>query len=65
MRSVDDEEILRAWRRGWDTYRIATEVLGSRQSEAQVERRLHSLLEQARTEDEWTKFQPRDPNPSS
>lgn len=59
---VSDETILSAWRRGWDTYKIATEIFGSRQAEAVVERRLRAILEKEREEREWLKSSP-DPNP--
>lgn len=55
---VSDETILAAWRRGWDTYKIATELFGSRQHEAYVERRVRAILEKQRQEDEWNKFHP-------
>ena len=59
--SVSDETILAAWRRGWDTYKIATDIFGSRQAEAHVERRLRAILEKQREDDEWNRNDPKTP----
>lgn len=56
--TVSDETILAMWRQGWDTCKIATELFGSRQQEAYVERRVRAILEKQRQEDEWNKFHP-------
>lgn len=50
-RAVDDSEITSLWRKGKDTYEIAT-ILA--QTEASIERRLHLALESERRDADWS-----------
>ena len=49
-RSVTDDEILRLWKLGLDTYAIAAQV---GVPESQIESRLHAIKDALRADQEW------------